>query len=608
MDQSEKDRLLEVVRADIARTTDVIGGLVERLDASILQSTQAYKGIDSTESETAFEDRMRAEATAANTALIRESLAQLAVSPYFARCDVLFDDESNRPYYIAKYAASELGIYSWTTPVAALRFELPGNVRYQTPDGQWREGQMTRRDQYMIARRHLNFMTTEGVGLERELIYQEHFSGRKTGFVLPEVVAQMEKAQDTVIRAAAQGPFVISGPAGSGKTTLALHRVAYLRQSPETCEMYPAESILILVQDSNTDDYFSHLLPELGIHDVVITTFAHWAISQLELRRFVYHDRPGHDEPTRDRYELAKAQALKGAITAVTKGELKSPAKLLLAYYRDYLDDGQMGQLTSELQDNALDRFDLTLLLRWHEQMAGMLMTTTEDVAYLRGGLTKRTLRSVPLKYSLVLVDEFQNYLPEQLRLLRQVTDKKQSMLYIGDAAQQTQLGAVHKLSDIGETIAPERVIKLEKVYRNTRQILEYIRRCGYDVEIPAAVTEGPVVVEHAAWDVTEALQYIVGLTRVPGTTMGIIAPDPETIDTYREYFAGDDSVRCMTMREAQGVEFEVVCLVGWGESEPLSTEGDVSLLTERQRTRRDLLYVALTRAMTELHVIGRFT
>ena len=45
---------------------------------------------------------------------------------------------------------------------------------------------------------------------------------------------QMEKAQDQVIRAHHAGPLVISGPAGSGKTTLALHRVAFLTQSPET--------------------------------------------------------------------------------------------------------------------------------------------------------------------------------------------------------------------------------------------------------------------------------------------------------------------------------------------------------------------------------------
>jgi DNA helicase IV len=456
----------------------------------------------------------------------------------------------------------------------------------------------------MIARGHLNFMTTEGVGYERELIYQEHFSGRKTGFVLPEVVVQMEKAQDQVIRASHRGSFVISGPAGSGKTTLALHRVAYLRQAPETAELYPAESILVLVQDNDTEDYFSHLLPELGIHDVQITTFAHWAIQQLGLGNYFYHARPGHDELERDRYEFAKLQALRGAMEPVNLPQLKRPDGLLKAHYKDYLDDGQMGLLTSELEEGALDRFDLTLLLRLKERAEGRLMQTVERITHLKAGRARKVFRQEPLEYSLILVDEFQNYMPEQLRLLKGTANKLQSMLYIGDMAQQTQFGTLAGWTDIGEVIEPERAIKLEKVYRNTRQILEYIRAQGYDVEIPNGMSEGPAVAEHPVGDVAEALQYIVGLTRVPGAQLGIIARDPETIETYREYFAEDASVRCMTMREAQGVEFEVVVLVGLDDATAVIDAEDEVLGAEQQRINRDLLYVALTRAMTELHVL----
>jgi len=100
------------------------------------------------------------------------------------------------------------------------------------------------------------FFSKEVEGRARELIYQEHFTNRKTGFMLPEIVAEMEKSQDQVIRAHHEGPLVISGPAGSGKTTLAFHRVAYLTQAPDTALHYREDSIIIFVQDNGTKEYF----------------------------------------------------------------------------------------------------------------------------------------------------------------------------------------------------------------------------------------------------------------------------------------------------------------------------------------------------------------
>lgn len=604
MDQAEKDLLLEEARGHIDATREKIGRRLDQLEEELERESEAYYAIDSRQVETAFEDRLLAFAIGANTTQIRDQIEQLKDSPYFARCDLEFGDEPMRPYYFAKASASELGIYSWTSPVAALRFENPGNVSYMTPKGEERKGKLARKDQYMIARGHLNFMTTEAAGMERQLVYQEHFSTRKTGFMLPDVVAQMEKAQDQVIRADHRGPFVISGPAGSGKTTLALHRVAYLRQAPETAEMYPAETILVLVQDNGTEDYFSHLLPELGIHDVQITTFAAWALERLELRQYFYRVRPGRDEAERDRYEYAKLQALRGGLPEAGKTELRRPERMLLTHYERFLDDGQMGLLRQELADGALDRFDLTLLLLLRERLQGRLTRIVEDTQFLRGGKTRTKRTEVPLEYSLILADEFQNYLPEQLQVLRRVAHPKhQSMLYVGDLAQQTQFGTLREWAQIDEAISPERAIRLEKVYRNTRQILEYIQRRGYEVAVPRGVSEGPEVVERVAGDVVEAIEYIVGLTRTPGMSLGIIAKNPETVETYREYFKEDASVHCLTMREAQGVEFDVVVLIEAAAMDEAS-EGEAEFLVERERINRDQLYVALTRAMRELHII----
>lgn len=602
MTPNQKDQLLAEAKAHISATTSTISDLVAKFDTTLKAGPGTFY---TSESDTAFEDEMRAMAAATNTGYIREQMADLAESPYFARCDLRFDDEAERPYYFGKYSASELGIYSWTSAIAALRFEAPGAVSYRTPTGEVRDGTLARRDQYMIARRHLNFMTTELAGSERELIYQEHFTSRKHGFVLPEVVAQMEQAQDRVVRAHHAGPFVISGPAGSGKTTLALHRVAYLRQSPETTELYPANSILVLVQDAGTDEYFSHLLPELGIHDVAITTFSHWAIGVLGIGHMFYHARPGRTEVERDAYEYAKVQALRGTLPHVTRAEIKAPAKILKAHYRGYLSEAQQALLADELEEGAIDRYDLTLLLMLQRQLEGALTVTREVQVRVGPKRIKRSFKTEPLNYSLVLLDEYQNYLPEQLTLLRGTSGERGSMLYVGDAAQKTQFGALEDLAAAGEQVPSERMISLEKVYRNTRQILEYIGGLGYTVEIPTGVGDGPAVHEHSTIDIVEDLRIIQSLTRSPGTQLGIIAKDPATLETYRDFFQSDSTITCLTMREAQGVEFDTVCIVGVTPSTFATDSENPALADEQHRIHRDLLYVALTRAIHELHVIG---
>jgi len=211
------------------------------------------------------------------------NLKQLYPSPYFTRCEFEINGE-NKIMYFAKFSFSDEKIYSWITPAATLRFENPGTASYTRPDGQIQSGILHSKDQCMIVDGRLIFLSTESTTNPRELIYQENFTRQKSGFILPEVVEQMEKAQDQIVRAPYRGPFLISGPAGSGKTTMALHRVAYLMQSPETAELFTPEAILVLVQDTSTKEYFSHLLPELGIRGVGIITFSEWALSILNLK------------------------------------------------------------------------------------------------------------------------------------------------------------------------------------------------------------------------------------------------------------------------------------------------------------------------------------
>ena len=254
MQEAQKSLLLE-------ETKKQLNHVREKLHAVISHRDQKTKEMAKGALSLAKDDAWVQQYLAWHNQLQVENLKLLYPSPYFTRCDFEVNGEK-KEIYIGKFSFADERIYSWVSPAATLRFENTGLASYKRPDGTVRKGILERKDQYMIVDGKFLFYAKEEMGQSRELIYQEHFTRQKQGFVLEEVVDQMEKAQDQVIRIAYKGPMVISGPAGSGKTTLALHRVAFLMQSPETAEWFQPETIAVLVQDVGTKEYFSQLLPE----------------------------------------------------------------------------------------------------------------------------------------------------------------------------------------------------------------------------------------------------------------------------------------------------------------------------------------------------------
>lgn len=513
-----------------------------------------------------------------------DQLHHLFPNPYFVRCDLRDPDGVVKTVYFSKFPFMEKSIFSWMAPAARMRFEEIGP-------------KLARKDQFMIVGGRIVFMTSEAEAYGRTLVHQEKLSQRKPGFMLPEIVAKMEAAQDEVIRAPADGSFLIAGPAGSGKTTLAFHRIAYLLQSPDTAERFSSRNVIVFVQDEGTRAYFSKLLPDLGIHDVMVTTFGAWALERLGLEDVEVVRRPSGVDDVIDAYEGKKRDALRSGTNA-PKGALKL-FDLLRAIYGSELEDDPMFKL--QVRDRQLDRFDLSVLLRHAHARDGAFRKTEEYFEQKKNFEVRRKQRSVPLTYSLIVADEAQNYLPEQIEILRScVSEDTRAMLYVGDLGQQVLLGTVRDWSDVGENFSGGRKVELEKVYRNTQAILRFVASLGFDVSVPEGLREGAPVVEAvcSAADELERIRSIVD-GKDADAHVGIVSPSAEYLAPYRAAFAGRADVHVLTIHEAQSVEFDAACLVGIPD-DFFRAEG------ERLATKRDLLYVALTRAMEELYVFGR--
>ncbi len=533
-------------------------------------------------------------------------LGQLEGSPYFIKCEIINEAGEEKKYFFAKHEFSEQSIYSWVAPIATIRFESPGQVSYKLPTGKVKTIKIKEKEQYMIVDGKVIFFARETESKPRELIYQEHFTKQKSEFALPEIVAQMEKAQDQVIRAGYQGPMVISGPAGSGKTTLALHRVAYLTQAPDTTELYPPRSIIVFVQDAGTKDYFSTLLPGLGIRDVHITTFSEWAFSILNIDDCTYVERYGDSDEEKDLYEYQKLRTLRENIIFPWN---RNYYTTLRASYEKYLLPYNSRSFERQKKEKRLDRFDIVILLKsYFEKYEKFELSRGYQVSVNGKIIQKVEKRSI--LYSLMIVDEFQNYLSEQLDIFRSCLNKKtESVVYVGDIAQQVKLGTVKNWEDIGEVISVERKVRLNKVYRNTKNILTYIEKLGFKIEIPNGLKLGPPVTEKVANTIKEEIKHVREfIPKYSGGSIGILAKNFSYLEHFKKEFSNEKNIHILTMIEAQGVEFDIVFLVGVNKEYFTVTHHiDVSPehIEERKRMQKDLLYVALTRAITELHVLG---
>ena len=534
------------------------------------------------------------------------ALEHLDGSPYFMKCEVIDEKGEKKDYYIAKHQFYDQSIYSWVAPVAAIRFEDPGEATYKIPNGTVRKVTITQKEQYMIVDGKVLFYAQETKDKPRELIYQEHFTRQKTGFVLPEIVAQMEKAQDQVIRAGHIGPLVISGPAGSGKTTLALHRVAYLTQAPGTDVLYPAKSIIVFVQDTGTKEYFNALLPGLGIHNVQITTFYEWGLKILNITDHLYTERYGNNDEEKDIYEYQKIQALREKPLPSWNKDIY---RTLKSNYGAYFSKNTLSLFEKQKQEKVLDRFDLTILLQAYLKKHKKFEIRRQYQTFVKNDLVTKTEKTL-ITYSLAIVDEFQNYLPEQLQILNSCLNKEtKSSVYVGDIAQQVKLGTIKNIEDIGEFIPMERKIRLNKVYRNTKNILRFIQSLNYTIEIPDGIKEGPIVIEKITKSKEEEIKHIQEIiSKYTEGSVGILAKNEAYLQEFKETFTGHKNVHILTMLESQGVEFDIVFIVGVSKKSFEVTHHTDALsehIEERKRMQKDLMYVALTRAINELHILG---
>ena len=215
---------------------------------------------------------------------LRKRFKKMQDSPFFGRVDFRYDgDEDAETFYIGIGNLSESAgslplVYDWRAPVSGLFYDYDkGSASYEAPSGIF-EGEVTSKWQYKIRKGKMLYEFESDVKIDDEILGAE--LGSNGEVQLKNIVRTIQKEQNEIIRNTKDRIMVIQGAAGSGKTSVALHRIAYLLYHDR--ENLKSSNVLILSPNGVFADYISHILPELGEENIREMSFDLFAYRELK--------------------------------------------------------------------------------------------------------------------------------------------------------------------------------------------------------------------------------------------------------------------------------------------------------------------------------------
>lgn len=212
---------------------------------------------------------------------LREKVAKLKDSPYFARIDFAPDgSKTASPYYIGRFGfthGNENLIFDWRAPISGIFYDYDvGRAGFDAPIGRI-EGELTRKRQFKIKNGILEYAIESGQAVQDEILQKElaHTSDEK----MKSIISTIQREQNIVIRNERAKTLLIQGVAGSGKTSIALHRIAFLLYRFK--KQITAQDVTILSPNKVFADYISDVIPELGEEPIRELSFSDIARSAL---------------------------------------------------------------------------------------------------------------------------------------------------------------------------------------------------------------------------------------------------------------------------------------------------------------------------------------
>ncbi len=444
---------------------------------------------------------------------------------YFGRVD--FKEESEESYqkcYIGiSYLENTEGfpyVLDWRAPISSVYYDYElGKAEYFAPDGKIR-GDINLKRQYKVEGDKLIYAFDSSLTINDEIL--QNTLGQNSTSKMKEIVSTIQKEQNQIIRSSDFENLLVQGIAGSGKTSIALHRVAYLLYKNKIS----SKDIVIVSPSSLFSDYISDVLPELGEQNVQSTTFEEIAREELqsiinfESRADMIEDLLlGNVERAKEvsykegseffdslKTFLNNATTLSFEAKDVNLGDKKIKADVINNLYNERYKSKIPAVRIEWIADYIIDQIELeqknveALSKRIKKVLLGMFKITNiteiyltflnaigmsldifarknvlhfEDVApilYIKDFLLGTT-QFKEVKFA--IIDEMQDYSEIALSLISKRYPCPKTIL--GDIYQSVERILNHQYLEIlARELNEAKLIKLAKTYRSTKEITEY--------------------------------------------------------------------------------------------------------------------------------------
>ena len=509
---------------------------------------------------------------------LRRRFRKMMDSPFFGRVDFCYEgDDEPEIFYIgiANHAEENGGlplIYDWRAPVSGLFYDFDkGPASYQAPLGEI-HGDIAAKWQYKIRGGKMIYEFENDVKIDDEILKAE--LGSNGDVQLKNIIRTIQKEQNAIIRNTSDRIMVIQGAAGSGKTSIALHRIAYLLYHDR--KNLKSSSVLVLSPNGVFSDYISHILPELGEEN----------IREMSFDLFAYKRLKNTVSDCEDRYDLIERQIsglcdeellkekqsrdfldrMEGYLAELEdslmnfrdiehRGVVKKEQEIIELFYFKFMDIPLLSRMDAVAEYfidevETLKGFDLPEEERDAVKSRFYRMYETRDLYVLYNRFLrqegfpalpqvqyeKRKLRYedvypvLYLKYRLetqqedsgvrhLIVDEMQDYSMIQYLIIQRLFKCKMTILgdreQTMDGDQQDVLTFLPKI--FGKDI---RRIVMNKSYRNTIEIASYANKLAGITEVELFERHGKPVEEKEFTGLTEALERVVKELRLEKQTV----------------------------------------------------------------------------------------